>query len=870
MIWPLWPLVIRNWRGRPLRHLPATAVILAGTALVMTTAAALDCARATFQRNLSALIGNVDIRIRPIGSRRLLPPGVLTRVRRYQQVEWAGGIRIAHLEIAHGSHARVARIVGLSRTALRRFHFFTLAAGRRLSGQTRQVVLDGALARRLHLRVHGLVMLTEAANRSVPAVVVGLTHRSVIGRFVEQPTCYAPLALLPPLARAGRKFSEIDIKIRRGIYSAIFSRELQKQIPTAAGIRVRPADQARRAFASVRGVFRKLLWLVSLPIAMGAALLILVVMTMGKHERVRFFGRLRCLGASRAQVLTLAALEASVPAVAGTAAGIACGFPATRLLRWHFPSIFAVYHVGAGAVWAALLTGLTASAIGILIPLAQAWRSEPMAAVCIAGAGPARRRIWPLALAGISAVGAQMLLWHIGNAVTAVWLYALVGAPLLLFAAAMFAPPMVVWLEKPASAILARIWGVRRELLRGVWSRAPYRSGAATAALLVGVAFFVALRSRGDGLLQSWEFPAQFPDVVVFSPFQPLPAGRVAKLQARVSGVAAASALTAFWVQARVGGAPFRTMLFVAVEPRSFAKMIDLKFHPSNRKKALALLDRAAGVLVAAPAQRHEGLEPGRRITFQTPHGVVSLHIAGMVQSQGVNIARGYLRVQRIFHRISSLAIVGTLGEAEKFFDFTGVNALLVKVKPGWRGMAVLEAIKAYLGRPCKPSFLASVFNLQPLELHGATVRQMKRQLDRVVRRIMRALTIAAGLALILASVGVAALGAAAVRARRYEFGVLRALGARRGQIIRMILAEWTLPIGVAIVLGSLLGLYMSFMGTRVDHRLAGFASRFVIAWESLPVAAGGAAAVALLAVLAPAAQAAGVGIRALLARGRD
>ena len=87
------------------------------------------------------------------------------------------------------------------------------------------------------------------------------------------------------------------------------------------------------------------------------------------------------------------------------------------------------------------------------------------------------------------------------------------------------------------------------------------------------------------------------------------------------------------------------------------------------------------------------------------------------------------------------------------------------------------------------------ISNLQPMEaiVAGTTGQQ---------RLNLLLVTLSAALALLLASVGLYAVMAVAVGARRHEFGVRAALGASRARLLRQVLGEAGRQIGLGLVIG--------------------------------------------------------------------
>jgi putative ABC transport system permease protein len=77
-------------------------------------------------------------------------------------------------------------------------------------------------------------------------------------------------------------------------------------------------------------------------------------------------------------------------------------------------------------------------------------------------------------------------------------------------------------------------------------------------------------------------------------------------------------------------------------------------------------------------------------------------------------------------------------------------------------------------------------------------------------------------LSMLVACMGVANLIVAGIDARRFEFGVLRAVGAERGAVLRLVLGETVLVAMAAMVLGTLMGLQAVWAGQKVDAMVLG------------------------------------------------
>ncbi|MCH8270356.1 MAG: FtsX-like permease family protein, partial [Planctomycetes bacterium] len=126
--------------------------------------------------------------------------------------------------------------------------------------------------------------------------------------------------------------------------------------------------------------------------------------------------------------------------------------------------------------------------------------------------------------------------------------------------------------------------------------------------------------------------------------------------------------------------------------------------------------------------------------------------------------------------------------------------------------------------------------------------REIKRQITFFATGMLVVFSAVAVMAMLVACFGVANLVVASIEARRFEFGVLRAVGATRGLLIRLVLAETLLVAITSCVLGTLMGMQGSYAGQRLYALLLGLALELRPPW--LAIAAGW-AIVALLTLAA-------------------
>ncbi len=860
-------LAISALRAKPVRALLACLTVFLAVTLMFTAGGGMDCLQASFSRNLSNQLGHTTARVLPAfaSAHELLPFSDLQKIRASPGVLAAQGRCIVHMPLQFGHHISYANVVGIEMSKKSRVNPLRVSMGKTLSPRGPDtVVLNAALAAMLGAHVGDAITLGTA--HSPKFILSGIVRRSAVKRFIAFPRAFIRLSVLRKFWPV-RGLSRVDVLGKPGVNSASLAAVLRREL--GAGAHVQAAGSARHVFARVHRVIRDLRFAVSIPTAISAGMLLLALSMVGLSGRVRELGRLRCIGASRRQILSVIVKENALIALAAIALGLPTGWLLVRLLTLKFSHFFSVFYISPDSLILAVATGLIAILIGSALPLWVALRAQPMSAFLVLGrVGRPRRVVFSLAAGGVLIL-MQIAFWKIPNPHWAVGFYLFFGVPMVLLAACLICPWLVLAMEKLIGPAMARLWCIGREFVSQNWVRSPYLAGAMAAALLAGMAFFVSMQSRGQGLLASWEFPAHFPDAFVFSPFQPIPTAKINALTAHVRGVRRASALTAFWVAGNIRGVKTR-MLFVAVQPKSFIPMLGLKFVGGSSQQAQARLEHGRGIFVSPQSSRSMGLPLGSALVLDTLSGPRRVHVVGVAHSGGINIAQNYLRVGRVFHQTAAVAILGTLAEAKKWFGVPGCNMVMLSVDPQIHAMKVVIAVKKYLSAGAAPSVLGSLLGMGAMQLHGTSVRQMKRHLDQVITDVMRALSAAAIGAMLLGAVGVAIMIAASVRSRRYEFGILRALGASRSQILRIVISQVSVIIAAGVLIGIFTGIYLAFMATRVDHRMAGFDSRFIVAWSAILWGTLITAGLAILFAIWPAFAAARTGVRALVAEGRE
>ena len=137
------------------------------------------------------------------------------------------------------------------------------------------------------------------------------------------------------------------------------------------------------------------------------------------------------------------------------------------------------------------------------------------------------------------------------------------------------------------------------------------------------------------------------------------------------------------------------------------------------------------------------------------------------------------------------------------------------------------------------------------------SLRHLKQQIDRDIRDVCRLMTAMPAVALAVAALGVANLMMVSVTTRTRQIAVLRAVGATRSQIVRLVFAE-AITLGVlGCVAGVALGIHVSHSAAAIAERFIGIPFPLVIPWPQVAVGVALTLGVCILAGIGPARHAA-------------
>ncbi|MFD5829494.1 ABC transporter permease [Lentzea sp. NPDC060358] len=490
-------------------------------------------------------------------------------------------------------------------------------------------------------------------------------------------------------------------------------------------------------------------------------------------QRTRELALLRSMGASRGQVIGSVVLEAFVIGLIASVAGLGAGVGVGALLATIFTSVggtnlqLAGIGVPMSAVISSFAVGIVVTVVAAVMPALRASRIAPVAAMREA-ATPDRplTKITVIGAVVLAAGGAALGLGFNSASLPLIFggiLVALVGVALL--------TPL---LSKPMVSLIGRLlsWSMPGLLGRRNSARNPRRTAITAAALMVGISLITGV------------------SVVLTSATKSIEKLASGQLQTDliISG------------EGQVEGQPatFKRDVLTQVEKTdgvdsAFGWASDGVLQGDDRLFATAITNVPAMKDMFALKALSGEIAPLKDDQVALPEGLATEKGWKVGTTLTLQLAKGEPRTFTVaFVWAKSQVLQGALvlpESAAKDFRSDQIGQAFVKVKPGTTAADVQKRVEPLFAD--NPEIT--------VQDRSAFVKQTTSQFDTVLLMIQ----ILLALAILIAVLGVINTLALSVIERTRELGLLRAIGMRRAQVMRMITVESV----VISVFGAVLGL---------------------------------------------------------------
>lgn len=712
---------------------------------------------------------------------------------------------------------------------------------------------------------------------------------------------YVPLGVIESLTGVAPKINLVELRLKPQQDSAALAPAVAATTPAAELID--PEDvRAKLASGFAAEGARKQAYFVTALSILASAFIIFTTLSMGVNERARQLAILRAVGLKRTQVAWLVLIEAFVLAILGWVGGLASGWALLQLLAKAQPGLFPDgVPVGGLSV---VLTGacsLVGASLASIFPIWKAVRISPLEAMAPLPIQP-RTRSWYLGASLTSLllvmINPVLVVWP---GLPETWRFLLilcVGAPACVLGFVFLAPLCVLLVERVFSPVLAAVLRLQAHLVRTQLSSNMWRSAGIAASLMLGLGLYTATQVWGWSMLGGFLPGRWTPNTIV--KFDPGLSDEVVERVQKTEGVIADRCFPIAVEQPKLVGDPLKsrerdsavrqdnvTIIGIDTDAAfiSTTPAFDLQFIQGDRETALTKLRKGRHCLVPESLLKYANLGVGQTIGLnlpQSPNKSVDYTIVGVIAEPGANWLTKTTGLRKNFVRTAGL-VFAPREQVCRDFDLPLVEFFWLQTQPGTTTAMLEERLKPLVPaseRPSEsrrtratvptspPSELASREATGPRSAAGANARpgggarggggrgrggfgdspvrvssidEVRDGLRTRGGAAVRAMGWLPLITLLVVSLGIVNTIAASVRARQWEFGILRSIGLRRFALTRLVLAE-ALMIGlVASLLSFAFGLLTGWTCLGLVRYVSnpwfeGVATPLVIPWSVIGV----------------------------------
>jgi putative ABC transport system permease protein len=460
---------------------------------------------------------------------------------------------------------------------------------------------------------------------------------------------------------------------------------------------------------------------------------------------------------------------------------------------------------------------------------------------------------------------------------TRVWGYAVVGYPGMVVGFLLLAPLAIVLVERWAGPWVARLLGLPPRLLSSVLSAHPWRTLGTTVALTVGLGLYIATQTWGYSMLAPFTPGEWVPEMLVG--FEPagLPDDQIETVK-NVKGILPDRFLPLAVEQPRlasdltgVGSGNFSVVrqdnvVLIGLDPvvafGGDRPMIDAAYVAGDRNSALEKLKAGSACLVPDHFLDASGLKLGDDLELIPPGAppgkTVRYQIAGSVSLPGWHWMTKMTGLRRQTVRAGAL-VFAPIADVRRDFNITRTNFFWFDTDRTVTDPEVETAMQKIAEAHGEAKFrvggVGEVTSRRPyarLTSAEAVRSGIRVRADGMIWGMSQIPLIT----LLITSLAVVNTVVASVRSRRWDLGILRAIGTTRGALVRLILAESILIGCVVCVLGVGFGLMAGWCGAGMSRYLSpfgGMSTPLVVPWSQLAFGAGASLLLCLIAALWPA-----------------
>ena len=833
-------LARRYLAGRKLRTFLTTLAIVFGVLVIFGMNSLLPAFMRAFQSNVMAAAGQVDAMI-TLKTGDAFDESVADRVVGIEGVRLISGLlnRTINLPADYldsdpslPDPASALTLVGIDVSQATALHSYVVNEGRFLeAGDSDSAVISRSLAELIGLDVGDPLLLPSPTGETTLTIVGLLPPRAQLGNeeiFVTLEQAQAMLGMPDRINMVEANFDVVDEDARAGIEETILA-----ELGDAFQLGGLSANSELLANIGIAQAIFNLLGMLAL--LMGGFIIFNTFRTI-VAERRRDIGMLRALGAGRRTIIGTLLIEGLILGLIGTMIGLVAGYGLGWLgVALLGPMLGSVMNVDIGSpvisptlVIVSIAVGVGVTLLSGLLPAMRASRVTPLEAL--------RPSIGEVSLRRLAGFGFWIGMVLIALAVVALLTrniaFTGVGAVMFIVGLILAAPALVNPVARFFSGLLAAVFarGGTAHLAEGNLSRQPSRAAITASTMLIGMAILIMAASVissvtiGFGQVMRRSLGSDYifvpPSIAAWGSNIGSGAELADSLRV-VEGVDVVSSLR--FAPSQANEFPISLL---GIDPTTYPQVSGLTFSEGDDSAYTALINGREAIINSVLAVS-TGASIGDEIELLTPNGSQAYRVAAIGGDYlNAKIATVYISQENIaadFNRTEDVLLQANLEDgADPAAAEAGMKAAL-RAYPQFRLISGQEYIE------------------ENLAIFDAAFAGMY------------ALVIFLAVPSLIAMVNTLAIG---IIERTREIGMLRAVGATRGQVRRIVLAEALILAALGTVFGVVAGLYLGYLGVSALE-FAGFPMEYVFPTTGVITAIVSGIVFGILAAIIPARQAA-------------
>ena len=798
-------LALRGMAERKLRSALTAIAVLLGVSMISGTYVLTDQIRDSFRDILETGNEGTDAILTPetefsssYSQEERLPASLVDRVRQVPGVESAAGQSQAFgALIVDGEEIRTTGAPNLVFGTSPDPFDPTEPADGRDPVNSGEIAVSRDLADEHDIEVSDRVQL-ETSHGAQDVTVVGLVNFGGEGSAAGYGFTVATPDDIARWYDQEGEVSSVSVSAAGGVTPEELVRRLAAVVPTDVRVETgqeNADEEARDISNSINSFLGPALLVFAGAALLVGAFIIFNTFSISIAERTHELAAIRTLGATRGQVLLLIAVEALAIGVTASLLGLLGGLAIAKLIgalfdAGGFPIPTGGVVLKPRTIELALGIGIGVTLVAALGPAMRATRVAPAIALEEGARLPASRtsRLAPYAAALVTVGGLVLLLLGLfgSGPATSRLLNMAAGAVLLFIGMALVAKYIVRPVAAAIGMPLERLFPVLGQLARENAQRNPARTALTAAALMVGLGMVVFVAVFTAGLKSSVEDSIDRlinAEVVVTSGggFEPIP-DTTRQIVSQVPGVASASGV--YYDQVEVNGKRSNIIYDAlgGVDPEGIRSGYAFDWIDGS-DDVLSRLHGDNAVIEEQFAKAHD-VGVGDEFEVVTPSGGKTT-LTAIGEYRDPQLLQGLLVDQATLQRVSAAR---------------DPYLILVTTEPGADTEEVRAAIEAGLQR----------FPVAEVEDQAGLREQVSAQTDQIVYLLYALLA----MSVVISLFGIANSLFLSIHERTREFGLLRAVGATRRQVRRMVRYESAITAAIGGLLGTAVGILFAVLIT--------------------------------------------------------